>query len=267
VVKCQSSTCRIGNVNGEEVHAPFNSMVPCVDPNDIVVGGWDISKMNLADAMVRAGVLPVELQSQVAPQMRAMVPLPAIYDSDFIAANQESRADNVLTGSKKENMEQLRVDMRDFKAKHGLDKVVVLWTANTERFSEVVVGMNDTYANLMVCLPPPPLDRSSHSSAQSPSHQSLAVSQIQLSPSGCYRARRGGAIAVHVVRHGVHPRGRAVYQRLTPKHLRAGVHGGGDHPQKPHRRRRLQERADQDEVRVGRFPSGRRAQATLHRVV
>jgi myo-inositol-1-phosphate synthase len=108
--------------------------------------------MNLADAMVRAGVLPVELQSQVAPQMRAMVPLPAIYDSDFIAANQESRADNVLTGSKKENMEQLRVDMRDFKAKHGLDKVVVLWTANTERFSEVVVGMNDTYANLMAAI-------------------------------------------------------------------------------------------------------------------
>lgn len=148
----QSSTCRIGNVNGEEVHAPFNSLVPCVHPNDVVIGGWDISKTNLADAMVRAGVLPVELQDKVAPQMRSMVPLPAIYDSDFIAANQESRADNVLTGSKKQNMEQLRADMRAFKAQHSLDKVVVLWTANTERFSEVVVGMNDTYANLMAAI-------------------------------------------------------------------------------------------------------------------
>jgi hypothetical protein len=66
----QSSTCRIGNVNGEEVYAPFNSLVPCVHPNDVVIGGWDISKTNLADAMVRAGVLPVELQDKVAPQVR-----------------------------------------------------------------------------------------------------------------------------------------------------------------------------------------------------
>jgi hypothetical protein len=65
---------------------------------------------------------------------------------------QESRADNVLTGSKKQNMEQLRADMRAFKAQYSLDKVVVLWTANTERFSEVVVGMNDTYANLMAAI-------------------------------------------------------------------------------------------------------------------
>jgi len=67
-------------------------------------------------------------------------------------SHQESRADNVLTGSKKQNMEQLRADMRAFKAQHSLDKVVVLWTANTERFSEVVVGMNDTYANLMAAI-------------------------------------------------------------------------------------------------------------------
>lgn len=30
-----------------------------------------------------------------------------------------------------------------------MDKVVVLWTANTERYSNVVVGLNDTMENLM----------------------------------------------------------------------------------------------------------------------
>jgi hypothetical protein len=33
-----------------------------------------------------------------------------------------------------------------------VDKVVVLWTANTERYSEVVEGMNDTPANLLAAI-------------------------------------------------------------------------------------------------------------------
>lgn len=52
----QASTCRVGNFNGEEVHVPFKSLLPMVEPNDIVLGGWDISNMNLADSMERAKV-------------------------------------------------------------------------------------------------------------------------------------------------------------------------------------------------------------------
>ena len=40
-------------------------------------------------------------------------------------------------------MEQIRADIRDFKAKHDLNSVVVLWTANTERYSEVREGVGD----------------------------------------------------------------------------------------------------------------------------
>ena len=40
-------------------------------------------------------------------------------------------------------------DVREFKEKNKVDKVVVLWTANTERYSNVVVGLNDTMENLM----------------------------------------------------------------------------------------------------------------------
>lgn len=41
------------------------------------------------------------------------------------------------------------LNLREFKEKNQVDKVVVLWTANTERYSNVVVGMNDTMENLM----------------------------------------------------------------------------------------------------------------------
>jgi len=46
-------------------------------------------------------------------------------------------------------MEQIRKDIRDFKAKNKLDKVIILWTANTERFSDIREGLNDTADNLL----------------------------------------------------------------------------------------------------------------------
>uniref|UniRef100_J3N247 Inositol-3-phosphate synthase 1 n=1 Tax=Oryza brachyantha TaxID=4533 RepID=J3N247_ORYBR len=145
----QASTIRVGSYNGEEIYAPFKSLVPMVNPNDIVFGGWDISGMNLADAMARARVLDIDLQKQLRHHMASMVPLPGIYNPDFIAANQGSRADNVIKGSKKEQVEQIKKDIREFKEKNKVDKVVVLWTANTERYSNVVAGMNDTVDNLL----------------------------------------------------------------------------------------------------------------------
>lgn len=58
-----------------------------VDPCDVVLSGWDISKANLADAMARAEVLDYDLQVKLNPYMKNLVPLPSIYYPDFIAAN------------------------------------------------------------------------------------------------------------------------------------------------------------------------------------
>lgn len=148
----QASTIRVGSFNGEEIYAPFKSLLPMVNPDDVVLGGWDISDMNLADAMARAKVLDIDLQKQLRPYMESMIPLPGIYDPDFIAANQGSRANNVIKGSKKEQVQQVIKDIREFKEKNKVDKVVVLWTANTERYSNVVVGLNDTMENLLAAV-------------------------------------------------------------------------------------------------------------------
>jgi myo-inositol-1-phosphate synthase len=146
----QASTVRLGtDENGESVYVPFNEMLPMVHPNDLVIGGWDISSMNMADAMKRAQVLDFDLQRQLEPYMKQIQPLPSVYYPDFIAANQEDRADHVLEGTKAENLAQLRKDMREFKQNNNLDKVIVLWTANTERFADIIEGVNDTSANLL----------------------------------------------------------------------------------------------------------------------
>lgn len=52
----QAATVRVGNYQGEEVFTPFKSILPMVKPEDLVLGGWDISSLNLADAMERAQV-------------------------------------------------------------------------------------------------------------------------------------------------------------------------------------------------------------------
>lgn len=110
------STMKLGTnaKTAKDVNIPFHDILPMVHPNDLVIGGWDISGMNLAKAMDRAAVLEPTLKEQVKKEMAAMVPLPSIYYPDFIAANQEDRADNCLPGSKAcvEHLEKIRQDIR-----------------------------------------------------------------------------------------------------------------------------------------------------------
>lgn len=49
-------------------------------------------------------------------------------------------------------VEQIRADIRDFRQSSGVDKVIVLWTANTERFCDIVPGINDTAKNLLAAI-------------------------------------------------------------------------------------------------------------------
>eukprot|EP01029_Cantina_marsupialis_P008536 TRINITY_DN201_c0_g2_i1.p1 TRINITY_DN201_c0_g2~~TRINITY_DN201_c0_g2_i1.p1 ORF type:complete len:523 (-),score=128.50 TRINITY_DN201_c0_g2_i1:391-1959(-) len=150
----QASTIKIGvDEAGKEIFVPINKLVPMVHPNDIVIHGWDISSLNLAQGMERAGVFPVDLQRQLSEDMAKVKPLPSIYYPQFIAANQADRADNVKAGNDKwEHVEAIREDIRNFKAANGLDKVILLWTANTERYSEIREGLNDTTENLMASI-------------------------------------------------------------------------------------------------------------------
>uniref|UniRef100_A0A3P9HWT8 inositol-3-phosphate synthase n=1 Tax=Oryzias latipes TaxID=8090 RepID=A0A3P9HWT8_ORYLA len=148
----QSSTVCLGSGLEGEVNVPFRDVLPMVHPNNIVFDGWDISSMDLGRAMERAKVLDWSLQEQLRPYMSCLKPRPSIYIPEFIAANQESRADNVLTGTLTEQVEQIRADIRDFRQSSGVDKVIVLWTANTERFCDIVPGINDTAKNLLAAI-------------------------------------------------------------------------------------------------------------------
>lgn len=149
----QASTVYLGvDEECKDVYIPMKDFVPMVNPDDIVVDGWDISSLNIGDSMRRAQVLDVELQDQVYNVLAAMKPRPSIYDPDFIAANQSDRADNLIKGTKYEQYEQIRRDIKDFKQKSKVNTVIVLWTANTERFCAVEEGLNTTMQELQASL-------------------------------------------------------------------------------------------------------------------
>ncbi|XP_005093620.1 inositol-3-phosphate synthase isoform X2 [Aplysia californica] len=145
----QASTVSLGVGPEGEVFVPMKTLLPMVDANDIEFDGWDISCLNLGDAMRRAQVLDYDLQRQLYPIMSKLQPRPSIYFPDFIAANQRDRADNLKSGTKKEMIDQIRADIQDFRMKKNVDKVIVIWSANTERFSDVRAGLNDTAENLL----------------------------------------------------------------------------------------------------------------------
>lgn len=134
----QCSTTYLGQDDkGTTFVAPFKSLLPMVNPNDLVVGGWDISKKNIYEATKRAKVLEPTMYNQLKEYTEKMVPLPAVFDLSFVAPNQENRADNVIEGDKQKKLDTVRQHIKDFKTNNNLDTVIILWNANTERYCEV----------------------------------------------------------------------------------------------------------------------------------
>ena len=145
----QASTVSLGFSDQGEEFVAMRDVLPMLKPDDLFIDGWDISSLSITDAMQRAEVFDYDLQQKLAPHMKNMKPRPAVYRSDFIAANQSDRADNVVLGTAEQQMTTIRQDIRDFKEKNNLDKAIILWTANTERFCEVIPGIHDTSENIL----------------------------------------------------------------------------------------------------------------------
>lgn len=102
------------------------------NPVDFEISGWDINNANLFEACKRSHVLEPTLINALKPELEAIKPLPSILNQEFIAANQSDRVNNVFEGNNQECIDKIRKDIQDMKKK--VDKVIVLWTANTEMY-------------------------------------------------------------------------------------------------------------------------------------
>lgn len=117
-----------------DVFKTVKDLVPLVSTENLTVTGWDISGMNLYDAAYRAKVLEPMLIEQLKDELEAMTPMAAVFNPGYIASNQSDRVDNIFQGTNLECVNKLRADIQNFSK--TVDKVIVLWTANTEKFYE-----------------------------------------------------------------------------------------------------------------------------------
>ena len=127
----QMATIRLGK-RTEQRSPLIKDFVPLTNLADIVFGAWDPIPDDALTAARKAGVLEEKHLAQVADFLAAIKPMPAVFDNKYVT---RINGTNVKKGKTKRDLaEQLRQDIRDFKAKHKLDRVVIVWCASTEIF-------------------------------------------------------------------------------------------------------------------------------------
>ena len=128
----QMATVRLGKRT--EHRAPLiKDFVPLTPLQDIVFGAWDPIPDDAYTAAKKAGVLDDKDLEPLKDFLSSIVPMPAVFESRYVT--RLTNTTNVKTGKTKRDLaEQLRQDIRDFKAKNGCERVVAVWCASTETF-------------------------------------------------------------------------------------------------------------------------------------
>lgn len=148
-----SSNVRIGyspKIN-EHIYAPIYKLVEIFNPENIVFGGWDLNKMNLKDTFVRNKVFETYILEKIKNKLN-YVPMESVYfNGNHISYNQKKRVNNILKGKNKlEILEKVREQIRNFKKVNNLKKLIVLWSANTERNTSFIKDVNDNFQNILL---------------------------------------------------------------------------------------------------------------------
>jgi myo-inositol-1-phosphate synthase len=125
----QMATIRLGK-RTENRSPLIKEFIPLASLDDIVFGAWDPIPDDALTAAKKAGVLDERDLAPIADFLKAIEPMPAVFDNHYVTRINGS---NVKKGkTKRELGEALRKDIRDFKAKHKLERLVVVWCASTE---------------------------------------------------------------------------------------------------------------------------------------
>lgn len=125
----QYDKIRVGKgVNKQYLH--YKDIIPLADLNDIVFGTWDVYPQNAYQAAVYAEVLRAKDIEPVRDELEKIVPMKAAFDKNYA---KRIDGDNVKDSKTRWDMVQaLKQDIRDFKAKNGCSRIVVIWAASTE---------------------------------------------------------------------------------------------------------------------------------------
>ena len=127
----QLGTVRLGK-RTENRSPRIKDFVPLAELESLVFGGWDPIPDDAYEAAVVAGVLEKDHLAAVKEDLQQVKPLTAVFDERYVHKLEGSHTRSY--DSLREAAEQLRQDIRDFKAGNDLDRVVVINCASTEAY-------------------------------------------------------------------------------------------------------------------------------------
>ncbi len=125
----QLATLQLGK-KSDNNNPKIKDIVPLANLNDLVFGGWDIFAEDIYEAAIHAEVLEQKDLEGVKKELKAIQPMPAAFDQEWVKRLHGTHVKPDAT--RWELTEQLRADIRNFKAENSCDRVVVIWAASTE---------------------------------------------------------------------------------------------------------------------------------------
>jgi myo-inositol-1-phosphate synthase len=127
----QLGTVRLGKRTENRV-PKIKDFVPLAGMEELVFGGWDAFPDDAYEAAAQAGVLEKEHLNAVRDELKEVEPFPAVFDPRYVARIDATYKKEY--GSLREAAEQVRDDIRIFKEKHGLERVVMVNCSSTEAY-------------------------------------------------------------------------------------------------------------------------------------
>ena len=127
----QMNTIRLGKRTDGRTPL-IRDFVPLASLDDLVFGAWDPIPDDGYASAVNAGVL--HRQDHLDPIkdfLSSIKPMSAAFDTDYV---KQLDGPNKKSGTKKEQAEALREDIRRFKEENGCERMVMVWCGSTEVF-------------------------------------------------------------------------------------------------------------------------------------
>ena len=130
----QMGTIRLGKRTDKRTPL-IKEFVPLADLQDLVFGAWDIFPDDAFVAASKAAVLDQALVKNLEMPLRSIKPMKGVFEQKWV---KRLTGTHVKTGHNKRDLaDQLLADIREFKAKTGASRLVMIWCASTEAHTTV----------------------------------------------------------------------------------------------------------------------------------
>ena len=130
----QMGTIRLGARTDHRVPR-IRDFVSLASLDDLVFGAWDPYPDDAYEAARKAAVLEPALLERLRPELQALAPWPAVFDSAYV---KRLSGTHVKRGTSKRDLaEQVRADIRRFSREQSLDRAVLLWCGSTECYADI----------------------------------------------------------------------------------------------------------------------------------